>query len=321
MKRRNAFTLIELLVVIAIIGVLIGLLLPAVQKVREAAARMKCLSNLKQLALAAHTYHDTNLSFPPAIGRGPQFRVETPLVVLLAPYLEQNSLASRWPGAGYPGSNIENDALVEIAPPTLICPSDDLVPPTFVRYARPSTRTDHPNGLLWGLISYGPNTGSLGLSDTSGAPNDGMMYPYPSPPVRVTDVTDGSSNTLLFGERNSREPLWSQIIYTGGITKDFHFFCAWWWNGAGDGYIWRAALSEINWTLPASAVTNPPPARYSPIWLDLYFKRLAVYSSQHPGGANVAFGDGSARFLADSTPLILLKAMSSRNGGEVTQVP
>src|SRR5439155_1780984 len=136
---------------------------------------------------------------------------------------------------------------------------------------------------------------------------------------RVTDVADGSSNTLLFGERNSSEPLWGQIIYTGGITKDFRYFCAWWWNGAGDGYIWRAALSEINWTLPASAVTNPPPPRYSPIWLDLYYKRLAAYGSQHSGGANVAFADGSARFLSNSAALVTLKALSSRNGGEPIQ--
>src|SRR5262245_29977764 len=221
---RRAFTLVELLVVIAIIAVLIGLLLPAVQKVREAANRAKCLNNLHQLGLAGHNYHDTNFCFPPAYGEQPQFPVGTPWVVLLAPYLEQNPLGNRWPGAGFPTSLVENDALVSTIVPNLLCPSDDLPnPPLFVRYAANSpSHPEHPNGLFWALISYGPNSGTQGIADSSGARNDWMFY-YKTH-VRMTDVVDGTSNTLLFGERNNSEPLWKKIIFTGGITKDFHFF-------------------------------------------------------------------------------------------------
>src|SRR5262245_21222208 len=116
---RPAFTLIELLMVIAIIAVLIGLLLPAVQKIRETAARARCLNNLKQIALAAHNYHDSNSSFPPAYGEPPLFPVGTPWVILLAPYLEQDALARRWPGVGFPASFIDNDALVSTVVPSL----------------------------------------------------------------------------------------------------------------------------------------------------------------------------------------------------------
>src|SRR5438552_1747952 len=200
-RGRSAFTLIELLVVIAIIAVLIGLLLPAVQKVREAAARAKCMNNLKQIALGAHNYHDANFSFPPTWSPTPGSpTISTPWAVHFAPYLEQDSLRRRWPG---PNVNIptfygENDALVETVIPSLLCPLDNVEPPTFERYARPSTRTDHPNGLYWALTSYGPNTGTKGFSDLPNSPtlDDGMFYSSRSEVVRMTDVKDGTSNTL-----------------------------------------------------------------------------------------------------------------------------
>jgi prepilin-type N-terminal cleavage/methylation domain-containing protein/prepilin-type processing-associated H-X9-DG protein len=300
---RRGFTLIELLVVIAIIAVLIGLLLPAVQKVRAAAWRIQCQNNLKQIALAAHNYHDGYQRFPPAYGGSPA----ASFAVYLAPYLEQEVLTRRW----LAGEN--QDPLVAIVLKPLVCPADALPsPPLFERYPpNPPGHPEHPNGLYWAFTSYGPNTGTKGPSDLS--INDGMFL-YDSR-VRIADVTDGTSNTLLFGERNSYEPLWNKIIFTGGITKDFLFFCPWMW----DFYVWRAGLVEINWQLPADLANHPPP-RYSPLWLDVYYKRLATYGSRHPGGANVAFTDGSVRFLADNTPLLVLKALSSRAGGEVFEL-
>ncbi len=320
---RRGFTLIELLVVIAIIGVLIGLLLPAVQKVREAANRTKCLNNMHQLALAAHNYHDTNSCFPVAYGQPPQFPVGTPWVVQISPYLEKNMIAGRWPGAGFPANLVANDELVEIVLPSLICPTDNTDPPTFPRYPRPTTRTDHPNGLYWALSSYGPNSGSEGIADNPGTPNDGMFfYQNTLPLVRVSDVTDGTSNTLLFGERNNFEPNWGRIMSYSGVSSNFLFFGGWWWDTNGPGYNWRTGRAEINFVLPPSAVNNPPPRNPpSLIYTDWYYKRLGAYGSMHKGGCNVAFSDGSARFVAETMPQLILRALSTRNTGETAQVP
>src|SRR5262249_34106211 len=198
--RRSGFTLMELLVVIAIIGVLIALLIPAVQKAREAASRTRCLNNLKQIALAAHNYHGANSCYPPAYGEPPVFPTGTPWAIMLAPYLEMDNLSRRWPGTGFPTNLVENDALVSTVIPSLICPVDDLPSNLiFVRYAPGDPgHPEHPNGLLWAQSSYGPNSGSQGIADSSGAPNDGMFY-YKTQ-VRMTDVVDGTTNTLLFGE-------------------------------------------------------------------------------------------------------------------------
>src|SRR5437867_6002587 len=200
-KRTRGFTLIELLVVIAIIAILIGLLLPAVQKVREAANRVKCSSNLKQLGLAAHHYHDLNDHFPPGIGYYPPASGAFGTYFFhLLPYLEQDNLYRDAlgvvpfpPPAGptavyYPGNNNVYSRQVSV----FLCPSDPSVGPEGVVLI---------NGVSFGASCYGPNALVAGQSDLTTKP----FKVNPQGKARIpADFTDGTSNTLLHAEKYAR---------------------------------------------------------------------------------------------------------------------
>jgi prepilin-type N-terminal cleavage/methylation domain-containing protein/prepilin-type processing-associated H-X9-DG protein len=308
---RRAFALIELLVVIAIIAVLIGLLLPAVQKVREAAARSKCQNNLKQIALAAHAYHDANGNFP--AGYAVVAPRAIPWAVLLAPYLEQSILAQRWQSKTENVSAGRRAALQATVIPTIVCPSDALPDPAVYEQSPPGT-AGNPDGLYLGLTSYGPNAGT----NPGAFPYviDGVFHNNTK--VRLTDITDGASGTLLFGEHYRLDPLWKPFCANGTPEyrdNDFAYFAQWKTN-----ITWVGAVAEVNYRLPASVGTAPP-AFGTQAWRDLYYARVFAHGSGHAGGANAAFTDGSVRFLTDALPLKTLTALSTRAGGEVVDVP
>jgi prepilin-type N-terminal cleavage/methylation domain-containing protein len=198
--QRRGFTLIELLVVIAIIAILIGLLVPAVQKVREAANRIKCGNNLKQLGLAAHNYHDTNGHLPPGVGYYPPASGAFGTYFFhLLPYLEQDNLynsslgrAPFLPPVGpttlhYPGNNNVYRQPV----PTFLCPSDPSVEAGGVVTV---------NGVSFGASSYAPNGMVIGINDLSRNPPTGN----PQGRMRLTDIGDGTSNTILHAEKYAR---------------------------------------------------------------------------------------------------------------------
>jgi len=313
-RRRRGLTLIELLVVIAIIGVLIGLLLPAVQKVRAAAARVRCLNNLKQIALATHNYHDAHGQFPVGVHLpvyvGDRPTGGTTLWVELLPYFEQDNLYRKWDYfdnrnnvAG--GTNATQAQVIQM----LLCPSDTVQP---VVDTTPANFLSPP--WSWGfyaMSSYGGNGGKRTVN-TGGAPNfpgmarDGIFFIDSC--VHLTDVTDGTSNTFLFGERYHRDPEFDvqyPIVFAGTIPLE-----EWgrWGFVATPGAIGNVALSTpvpINYQVP-------PGGDFTTVE-----NRVCAFGSGHPGGANFAFADGSVRFVAESIPLPALQALSTRNGGEV----
>ncbi|QJW99621.1 DUF1559 family PulG-like putative transporter [Frigoriglobus tundricola] len=329
MRSRTAYTLIELLVVIAIIAILVGLLLPAVQKVREAASRAKCTNNLKQLGLAAHSYHDTYDHFPGGVDLG--LTRYTSLFVELLPFIEQSPLYAQWdfnnPAANFAGTNARAGVVISV----YTCPSHPLSPNPIPAPAGPVA-----------LTTYGGNGGTKTFPPAQ-ATMDGMFStigPGSQPranqsPTTLLSVTDGTSNTILFGERIVGDgaldsylnaPL-SPAPSNPGVQSELAY-CVWApplnENAAGG---LMSAQAPINWVMPVPWIppTSPgfglppppaPPVPWGPL-SDLWWARLGAYGSYHTGGVNVAMTDGSIRFLPVTTPLAMLEILSTRNGGEV----
>ena len=192
-RPHRAFTLIELLVVIAIIAVLIGLLLPAVQKVREAANRARCSNNLKQVSLGAHNAHDTTKRFPSAYVAQTPARIEG-LFISLLPHIEQTALYNQWNfTTASANTGAAPTALTATIIPTYLCPSSHVL-------KRICTQA---SGNMYSYTSYGGNAGIFAWPFAK-LTNDGVFYTNSK--TRVTDISDVSSNTIRFAERNHLDP-------------------------------------------------------------------------------------------------------------------
>jgi prepilin-type N-terminal cleavage/methylation domain-containing protein/prepilin-type processing-associated H-X9-DG protein len=321
MRRRQGFTLIELLVVIAIIAILIALLLPAVQKVREAAARSQCTNSLKQIALAAHNYHGVNEHFPGAIylypgpfSNGPPPQGYTVFVSLL-PFLEQQNLFQTW-NFSAPLLNGQQTTATPNPPAAtvlrvLTCPSDPIP-----QNPRPAA-IPLPGTYLWGITSYGGNGGSQSYPS---ATNDGMFFavgPGTTPvlsPVRIADVTDGLSNTLLFGERYHVDPNFDALVspVPSSLSTDLMAGYGWWGSPGPEAPadVTESAFVPLNYLVPSplpSGVTSQQAVNM----------RICAWGSGHTNGANFSLGDGSVRFIANTIAQQTLQWLSTRAGGEV----
>ncbi len=315
---RRGFTLIELLVVIAIIAILIGLLLPAVQKVREAAARSKCSNNLKQIGIALHAYHDTNNKLPPGCttdlppygtsggGWGSSWKV------YILPQMEQGPLFQRWVFTGNSGyTNANNMPLVNrLTIPTYRCPSSPL--PDF--YA-----TAGNNGNFLMFTSYFGVAGSTLDTTHNNAANglaSGSGTLFANSGVTLVGITDGTSNTILVGEQSDHMRDANNQPYTiayGAITSQGPHG----WTMGGNTVNIGTAFTErtFNCTTTRWEINRRGLGDSAANGTNNNTGRNIPFTSAHTGGANMLFADGSVSFLRDSTQLATLQRLSSRNDG------
>jgi prepilin-type N-terminal cleavage/methylation domain-containing protein/prepilin-type processing-associated H-X9-DG protein len=331
-RLRRSFTLIELLVVIAIIAILIALLVPAVQKVREAAARTQCSNNLKQIALAMHAYHSAFGSLPTG-GRNtgrPSYHGKTGdqyiigWTALVMPFLELDNLR-KWIDSTYSPDALDivmpwrmtaaphfGDHANYLTPVAVfVCPASELGSASPDAWPPDNTM----KGGSQGALHYRANAGSPTLGLVMGIWTRHAWYTtsgvvYPKSKVRLTDITDGSSNTILLGETSSAlgRPLLSRSW--GGIQP-------WTWGHYNYENFVEAPSPNNGWLMIDHKMVAYPIG-----YTGSFYTNETPFTSAHAGGGvNMAFCDGSIRFMAKETSLSVLQALATRNGGEVVSLP
>ena len=322
--RQSAFTLVELLVVIAIIGILVGLLLPAVQAAREAARRMQCTNNLKQLGLSAHNFESAMRKFPPGfvgtypVVSAPDYANNTYVghLVFLFPYMEATAVYDLWTNKRVLSATAKGGPSIPAADswrysrwfssttaqslwnehqfrlPTLLCPTDDAysnkLETITEMFPIPTgfDKSGFTEQTALGRTNYLGSSGQLGIGIASREPKKGIFHNRSE--TRMGSISDGTSNTFLFGE------------VTGSFTDPVRA------SGREWSFSWNAGPQVTEWHRPVYGYQNQ--------------KRWNMFSSFHTGIINFAMADGSVRGVSTSTDGQILVDVSSMADGVIASL-
>jgi prepilin-type N-terminal cleavage/methylation domain-containing protein len=285
-SRHSGFTLIELLVVAAIIAILVSLLLPAVQQAREAARRTQCKNNLKQIGLAMHNYHDTFGTLPPGDLSGGYSR--TSAFVSILSHIDMATMYNLY-DFNKPHTDPVNRLVVSQRIPAYLCPS------SVIRRSVPISGCD-ANDRAPGTYAGSSGSGDPWGTRATNNPNNGLIVNLGSGPVRLRDVTDGTSSTFLVGESAWNFP---DYIFTVGP-------CA---GQVRWGFTYWSSPYPLSTLFSTQNVFNPKR-------LDGDSTRLASFRSDHVGGAHFSLGDGSVRFVSENIDRAMLNSLATRAGAE-----
>jgi prepilin-type N-terminal cleavage/methylation domain-containing protein/prepilin-type processing-associated H-X9-DG protein len=335
-RLRAGFTLIELLVVIAIIAVLIGLLLPAVQKVREAANRLKCQNNLKQIALASHNYESAYSVLPPGQGRPPlpqyDFGSRPSILAIILPYVEQSNKYNQFNFDHDVNNDPINDPAVSQDVPIFVCPSDPSTNVETFNGSQARGRSNYYGNIGITANLYDTNSALAGIFNVKLDPNGNVTSK-----VRITDVTDGTSNTAMFAEITRckvtldyssysnptwydptlvyliNPAVWSDAVPNSTVCDN--------WNDSNNWDVIAYRGEEYYRSLPEMNIYNhtlPPNTTHWDCGNGYNFTAAHMAArSYHAGGVNVAFADGSVHFISNGISMPTWMAMGSRSAGEV----
>lgn len=322
MKRKSGFTLVELLVVIAIIGILVALLLPAVQAAREAARRMSCSNNLKQLALSFHNYHDTYKKFPAyqyPVANTNSWQGHGPLTMVL-PFMEQQPLYDKidftraWDAVA---------SVRQASIPAFNCPSDLAFP-----------------NLAYGGTNYGVQAGSRRDVYSTGSPNEASGAMTRRHDTPMANLTDGTSNVIMVGEFLHGDDNGGQRTLKRDVTNSLTTGWDLWptqtnletYGTAADANTYQVSNAGRDWmaSFPGQTVFTtqaPPNWKHTSVCDGGGFgyacDRNGIFPARslHPGGVQIGLADGSVRFAPETVDLLTWQRIGARGDGNPVQLP